>query len=141
LNALHTLGYAVAFFLSSNLASFVSKFISSFLAAAKRPLSPDALFILERVEDMAALAMWIAVMVHGLRHASPEPYITIAAAFLLVAVVAFVIEKRFGKVSSRVFWLKILVSFVACLWIASAIAEHLSGTDRAQQSQGFAETS
>jgi hypothetical protein len=127
-NALHALGYAVAFFLSSNLASFVSKFISSFLAAARRPLSPDALFILERVEDMAELVMWMAVMVHALRHSSPEPYLTIAGAFLLVAVVAFFIEKKFSKISSRLFWLRISVSFVGCLWIASTIAEHLSRT-------------
>ncbi|WP_457329851.1 hypothetical protein [Rhizobacter sp. P5_C2] len=126
MNALHTLAYAVAFFLSSNLASFVSKFISSFLAAAKRPLSADALFILERVEDLAELLLWIAVMVHALRHASPDAYLTIASSFLLVAVVAFFIEKKFGKISSRVFWLRISVSFVACLWIASTIVEHLS---------------
>lgn len=126
-NTLHTLGYAVAFFFSSNLASFVSRFISSFLAAAKRPLSPDALFILERTEDMAELVMWIAIMVHALRHSS-EPWLTVAGAFLLVAVIAFFIERKFGKVSSRVFWLRISVSFVACLWIASTIAEHLSRT-------------
>jgi hypothetical protein len=117
-NALHTLGYAVAFFIGSNLASFVSKFISSFLAAAKRPLSPDAL-------------LWIAVMVHALRHASPDAYLTIASSFLLVAVVAFFIEKKFGKISSRVFWLRISVSFVACLWIASTVVEHLSRTSPA----------
>ena len=128
MNALHTLCYAVAIFIGSNLASFVSKFISSFLAAAKRPLSPDALFILERVEDMAELVLWIAVMVHALRYVSPDPYLTVASAFLLVAVAAFFIEKKFGKISSRVFWLRISVSFVACLWIASHIAEHLSRT-------------
>jgi hypothetical protein len=131
LNALHTLGYAVAFFLGSNLASFVSKFISSFLVAAKRPLSPDALFILERVEDMAELVMWIAIMVHALRHGSPEPYLIIAVAFLLVAVVGFLIEKKFGKVSGRVFWLRVSVSFGGCLWIAATVAEHLSRTGRA----------
>ncbi|SHM28492.1 hypothetical protein [Rhizobacter sp. OV335] len=128
MNALHTLGYAVAFFIGSNLASFVSKFISSFLAAAKRPLSPDALFILERVEDLAELLLWIAVMVHALRHPSPEPGLTIASSFLLVTVVAFFIEKKFGKISSRVFWLRISASFMACLWIASTIVEHLSRT-------------
>ncbi|KQU74963.1 MULTISPECIES: hypothetical protein [unclassified Rhizobacter] len=131
MNALHTLSYAGAFFIGSNLASFVSKFISSFLAAAKRPLSADALFVLERMEDLAELLLWIAVMVHALRHVSPDPCLTIASAFLLVAVVGFFIEKKFGKVSSRVFWLRISVSFAACLWIASVVAEHLSRTDLA----------
>jgi len=124
LNFLHVLGYAVALYLASGVCSFISNFISSFLEAAKHPLSSDALFILKRTEDMAELCLWVVVIAHALRHSTPSPYIDIVGAMAVVTSASFFLEKKFRKSSNLVFWIRVPVSFAACLLFASYVVQH-----------------
>jgi len=125
-NLLHILGYAVALYLASGIGAFFSNGVISFFEGAKRPLLPDTVFILKRIDDMTELMLWIVVIVHALRHSTPNPYINIVGAMVLVAVGSFVLEKKFRKSSDLVFWIRVPVSFAACFLVSFYVAQHVA---------------
>ncbi len=111
---IHTFSYGVALFIAGNLVSVPFGFVIGFQEARKRPLGPQAVWLLDVVDGVLECATWAAILVYLLRHEADSP-IAVAAGAVAIALVATALTLRVMRLDSLRKWLEIaVVSATAC---------------------------